>query len=180
MVIFAALKSQALRTVNDQVKDLYGGQVRVRVCGICIVKDKILLVNHSLYGKGTSFWIPPGGGIKFGETADSALVREFKEEAGLDVIAGDLLFINEHIKPPLHAIELFFEIKSFDGNPVKGADPEFSVENQIIADVRFMTLQDIKEMAADSVHSLFSKIDSLADIFLLNKYISQSNRKVNN
>jgi 8-oxo-dGTP diphosphatase len=170
MVIFAPPKKQALLTVNETIKDLYGGRVRVRVCGICIIRDRILLVNHSLYGKETAFWVPPGGGIQFGESAESALRREFIEETGLDIKPGALLFINEHIQPPLHAIEMFFQIDAVNGTPVKGMDPELSLEKQIIADVRFLTFQEIKAFPETSVHSIFSRIKALEDIFTLGHY----------
>lgn len=171
MVIFAPPKKQALLTVNETIKDLYGDRVRVRVCGICIIHDRILLVNHSLYGKETAFWVPPGGGIQFGESAESALKREFREETGLDIEPGALLFINEHIQPPLHAIELFFQINAVDEIPVKGTDPELSLDNQIIADVRFLTIREIKELPETGVHSLFSRINALEDIFALGHYL---------
>lgn len=171
MVIFAPPKKQALLTVNETIKDLYGGRVRVRVCGICIVRDRILLVNHSLYGKETVFWVPPGGGIQFGESAESALKREFIEETGLDIEPGALLFVNEHIQLPLHAVEMFFQINAVNGIPVKGTDPELAVEKQIIADVRFLTFEEIRALPETSVHSLFSRINALEDIFTLGNYL---------
>jgi 8-oxo-dGTP diphosphatase len=173
MVIFAPPKKQALATVNKTINDLYGDRVRVRVGGICIIRDRILLVNHSLYGKETDFWVPPGGGIQFGESAESALKREFIEETGLNVVPGALLFINEHIQPPLHAIELFCRIDAIDGVPVKGIDPELPIENQIITDVRFMTFQEINALPGTSVHSLFSRVKALEEIFALGHYVSR-------
>jgi len=47
-----------------------------------IVKDgKVLLVDHKKLGK----WLPIGGHIRPKEAPDQAMVREAKEEAGLDV-----------------------------------------------------------------------------------------------
>jgi 8-oxo-dGTP diphosphatase len=105
MVIFARSKKQALQTLNADIGNLYGGSVRVRVGGLCVQEHRILLVNHALYGPEGIFWSPPGGGVQFGESAQQALVREFREETGLDVEVGELLFVHEHIAVPLHAVE---------------------------------------------------------------------------
>jgi len=165
-------KNQALIKLNEPIKDLYGGIVRVRVCGICMANHKILLINHSLYGKDGFFWSPPGGGIGFGETAEIALQREFREETGLEVKIGQLLFVNEHIQAPLHAVELFFKIDSFEGMPEKGYDPELPAENQIIADVRFMSWEELRKFQDHQLHSLFSHVQALDEILQLKKYIS--------
>jgi 8-oxo-dGTP pyrophosphatase MutT (NUDIX family) len=58
--------------MSNQVHKIFGNKVRLRVCGICINNDGILLVNHRGLTQG-DFWAPPGGGINFGETALNAL-----------------------------------------------------------------------------------------------------------
>ena len=55
--------------------------------GVCIVDGKVLLC----FPKDKSYAYLPGGHIEFGETGRVALVREMKEETGLDATAGDLL-----------------------------------------------------------------------------------------
>ncbi len=51
------------------------------VAGYIIHKNKILLVQH----KKLDLWLPVGGHIEKDETPDSALLREIKEEVGIDV-----------------------------------------------------------------------------------------------
>jgi 8-oxo-dGTP diphosphatase len=142
----------------------YGNSVRVRSCGICIVNDSILLAGHNLPGHEGLFWVPPGGGVTFGETLEEGLKREFYEETGLQVGVGELLFVNEFIKPPLHAIEFFFLIESMEGRLVSGYDPEHSVLEQILHEVKFMTMKEIQALPQHSVHSMFEGIENLTEV----------------
>ena len=82
--------------MDKSVLELYGNRLRVRVCGICIRNDQLLLVNHRGLVEG-DFWSFPGGGMQFGETAKECLTREFMEETGLTVEVGDFLFTCEFI-----------------------------------------------------------------------------------
>ena len=59
--------------------------------GVCVRNGKVLLC----YPRDRSYSYLPGGHIEFGETGRAALVREMKEETGLDATAGDLLGVVE-------------------------------------------------------------------------------------
>lgn len=60
--------------------------------GVCLRDGHILLCKPA---KGGRAYLP-GGHIEFGETARQALVREVKEELGLDSAAGDFLAVTEN------------------------------------------------------------------------------------
>ena len=79
--------------------------------GVCIRDGKVLLCLP----KDRSYSYLPGGHIEFGETGREALVREMKEETGLDATAGELLGVVESSfvqKGERHCeINLIYEMK---------------------------------------------------------------------
>jgi ADP-ribose pyrophosphatase YjhB (NUDIX family) len=110
--------------LKEQIYQFYGHKIRVRVCGILIKKDKLLMLKHDGIGKSDFFWNTPGGEPENNENLKTALIREFKEETGLDVTIGKLLYSNQFIDSPLHAIEYYFETFAEQSNAVLGKDPE--------------------------------------------------------
>lgn len=140
-------------TLHQKVIEQYGNHIRIRVCGVCIQKGKILLLNHIGIKENADYWCPPGGGLQFGETIEECLKREFLEETNTKISVGKFLAVNEFVNPPLHAIELFYEVKIISGIPKKGIDPE--MEEQIITDLRWMDMGEIKCL---SVHPQVLKI----------------------
>ena len=139
-------------TLTDQIKSTYGEKLRVRVCGICITDKGLLLVHHKSIGKNGSLWAPPGGGMEYGEDAKTALIREFKEETNLDIEVTKFLFVHEYLDPPLHGIELFFEVKILGGNLNRGIDPEMEDDLQIITQVEFKSLSEIQQLPKRDLH----------------------------
>jgi len=83
--------------------------MRVRVAGFLKVNSAVLMVEH--YKDGKAYWLLPGGGVNLGESAETALKRELKEELNLDCSVNDLLFVVEshnnngdHIIQPTYLI----------------------------------------------------------------------------
>ena len=127
--------------MTQEIINQYGNKIRVRVGGICVQDDKILLVNHSGMNENGEFWSPPGGGLEFGESIEDCLKREFLEETNTVISVGKFLKINEFVKPPLHAIELFYEVKILSGEIKIGFDPE--MEYQIIKDIQWLSFAEV-------------------------------------
>ena len=88
--------------------------IRIRVAGLFLKDDSILLVRHEKNGK--SYWLLPGGGVEFGETLEEALIREFKEEVGLTIEVGNLVLVQDSIPPDRHrqVLNLYFQVTSSD------------------------------------------------------------------
>ena len=138
--------------MDADVSRIYGGKVRLRVCGMCWQNGKLLLVNHA--GLRTSdFWAPPGGGVEFGSAISSNLSREFLEETGLQVEVGRFMFGCEFLHNPLHSVELFFAVSVLGGNLSRGSDPEL----QIIREVRFFAPEELRALDANELHGIFGK-----------------------
>lgn len=114
---------------RHKVEAIYGGKLRVRVCGLLKRPDgAVLCALHRGVGPTGRLWVPPGGGVEFGETMAQTLVREFAEETGLAVAVGGLVAVHEFVQPPLHAIEVFYEVSATGGHLALGQDPEWPAD----------------------------------------------------
>lgn len=63
----------------------------VRYQGAILQDSNILLIQHREHAGGRSYWVLPGGGREEGETEEQCVLREMKEETGLDVCIERLL-----------------------------------------------------------------------------------------
>lgn len=160
---------------GQEISRIFGNKLRIRVCGICFQEDNILLVKHEPLGKKGYLWAPPGGGMIFGENANDCLKREMEEETGLKIKVGELLFVNEYISPPLHAVELFYKTEIEGGTLRLGSDPELPSNFQMIKEVLFMPLKAIRDMDKELLHNLFSLANTKDKILNLSGYYLQKN-----
>ncbi|AKD04578.1 NUDIX domain-containing protein [Pontibacter korlensis] len=142
----------------------YADKLRIRVCGICIKDDKLVVVRHGKTIDNYAFWAPPGGGLQYGESMQDCLKREFLEETGLQVEVGRFLYVNEFLHPPLHAVEFFFEVQTLEGELATGYDPEAQAEGQLIEHVQWMSVKELQNIPRQDKHRVLQLLLSLDDL----------------
>ncbi len=119
-------------------------KVRVRANGILIHQNSVLLVQLKTPILDFPYWMPPGGGVEFGETLQEAVKRELIEETGIRVKVNELWYIHEYINRPWHAIEFYFKCSYESGEILVGTDPE--TVNQYILDTAFVAFEEFKRL----------------------------------
>jgi|AntRauTorcE11898_2_1112593.scaffolds.fasta_scaffold09493_2 8-oxo-dGTP diphosphatase len=126
--------------------DIYKNKTRIRVNGLLIEGESILLVQIKSPVNNELVWMPPGGGLQFGESMNDCLCREFKEETGLEISLGSLVAVNELVKPPFHAVECYFEVHKKGGKLSLGNDPEHAEDEQVLRDLKWISFDQLDEM----------------------------------
>ena len=108
-------------------------------------EQKILMVKQEHPER--TVWMVPGGGIEEGETAAEAVVREMKEETGLDVTVGPMIFHIEEVSEKRgQRFVNFFMATVAGGDMHLGMDPEFDAEHQVLKELKFLSREEIQAL----------------------------------
>ncbi|WP_058535891.1 8-oxo-dGTP diphosphatase MutT [Legionella saoudiensis] len=98
--------------------------MQVAVAVIVDEQQRILVTQRPLHASHGGYWEFPGGKLEANELAEQALIREIKEEVGLDVLKHE--FLGEvHHQYAERSVQLFiFLVTQFSGSP-------FCIEGQL-------------------------------------------------
>jgi 8-oxo-dGTP diphosphatase len=73
--------------------------------------------DSMLHGEGT--WTMVGGKLDFGLKLKDCVIKEAKEETGIDILSNnlELISVTEEILPDVHFVTIGFLCKNFEGTP---------------------------------------------------------------
>ena len=115
-----------------------------------IIEDGHILLVRQGSESGYSWWNIPGGGREAGESEAQCVIREVKEETGLDVRVERLL-----IDGPSHPHSMYQRFKTYlctptGGEPHPGCEPE--VQAQLLG-VAWFDLSDESQITLEAVNN---------------------------
>ena len=152
---------ESLKESFPLVKDYPTPKVDIR--GLLLSPDKkILLIKESADGK----WSLPGGWADIGETPKEVIIKEFKEETGLDVIPKALLAVfdkrmHEHPPQPFYAYKIVFYCEAITTHINKGFD---------VLDAAYFDVEHLPELSEDRI--LKSQVELLYKKLIFGDLIS--------
>ncbi len=121
--------------------------MKVRVTGILLQNDSILLLDQNV-NEGSRTWSLPGGTLEEGETLKGALIREMREETGLNTTVKELLYVADNITENGHVVHITFLVDSTGG---KLGDIAEGVDSNKIRDVVFVPVKNLEDYGFTSL-----------------------------
>lgn len=139
---FSGVSIEDLKFMLPQAKDYPTAKVDIR--GIALSENnKVLLVQESIDGK----WSLPGGWGDVGYTPKETIIKEFKEETGLDVSVESLLAVfdkkvHPHPPQPFYVYKMVFHCQIITTYINKGHD---------VLDVQYFDVDDLPPLSEDRI-----------------------------
>ncbi|MDR1093504.1 MAG: NUDIX domain-containing protein [Clostridiales bacterium] len=137
------------------------GVCSFRTAGVLIRGDKIFVQRE----KGGNEYALPGGHVKVGETSEEALIREYKEETGADIIVNRLVWVEEIFwtrgKKDAHTVAFYYLIKLKNDGDLPDHYFESHKDNCKVL-LEWRTINEIKNL---TIYPAFikDKIESMSD-----------------
>jgi len=120
-------------------------KLMVRPTGILIEDQKILLIKQDVTEK--RHWSLPGGKLEAGESIEQCLVRELKEETGLDISVKELLYVCDRIYKDNHVVHMTFLIDRVGEKTLslswKYKDPRASSSSRKIREINMVPVKKL-------------------------------------
>lgn len=127
----------------------------IRCQGAIVHEHQLLLIQHREHA-GRAYWVLPGGGQEGAETEPECVVREMREETGLEVAVERLLLQTPVLEPGDYKWRRTYQCRVLSGEAAPGYEPELEASDVYgIAAVAWFDLRDPhswdSEMAADPI-----------------------------
>jgi len=107
------------------------------VAGLILMGDQLLVCQRRRDGAFPLKWEFPGGKVEIGESHEAALVRELKEELGIEVRSVKEIFRHQQAYPGAATVNLrFYRVGAFSG----------MVRNLVFQNIAWLTWPELSQL----------------------------------
>ena len=112
----------------------------MRPTGILIEDGRILVVKQEVSEQ--RHWSLPGGKLEYGETIEQCLVREVKEETGIDIKVKDMLYVTDRFRHMNnHVVHISFLVERMGKKPKAMAWKH--KDEKMVREVKMIPLEEL-------------------------------------
>lgn len=157
-------KKRTGRTMKRNDWCLQEGEYHLTVLGVVVRPDGRFLITRRVMTKSWApgWWEVCGGGVMAGEESRDAVVREVREETGLDVSGcGDGYLFTYHRENPGEGDNYFVDVYRFE---LDFEESDVKIQEKEAAGFQLATAEEIKELAQQGI---FLHYDSIKQAFEL-------------
>lgn len=120
---------------------------QLRVSCLLVEGGKLLVVRQVLRER--AHWNLPGGKLELGELLEDCVRREMREETGLEVAVGPLLYVTDRFKAlNHHVVDMSFAVRCVGGELAEG--PRMDGEGECFAAVRMVPISELERYGFSS------------------------------
>lgn len=152
------------RTMERNHFTLADDEYHLTVLGVIVRPDGRFLITKRVMTKAWApgWWEVSGGAAQAGEKSEDAVIREIREETGLDVTGAEGGYqFTYHRENPGKGDNYFVDVYRY----VMDVDErDLNLQEEEVAGVRFATTEEIKELAEQGI---FLHYDSIQRVFSL-------------
>ncbi|WNG26925.1 NUDIX hydrolase [Cystobacter fuscus] len=122
---------------------------RFHLRAAAVIRQGARVLLHRL--ETDTIWALPGGRVEPGEESAATVVRELREELGIEATVSHLLWVAENFFPHAgrnyHELGMYFEVTLPDDSPLlTGPGPYFGSEPGAVLRFQWFTLEELERL----------------------------------
>ena len=161
--IYDANKKLTGRTMKKNDWCLKDGEYHLTVLGVVVNREGTYLITKRVMTKAWApgWWEVSGGACQAGETSYEAVLREVKEETGLDVSScKDAYQFTYHRENPGEGDNYFVDVYRFQ---LDFSETDIQLQEEETDGYRLATVEEIRDLANQGI---FLHFDSIREVFV--------------